>query len=785
MMSKYEAENENLEVQIQDVLKQKVINNKRFLLCHPSKKYWIDFIFQSALNDYTIQYQKREDYTRRISFLIISKDKFFSEYLQSLNISIQTAYTLGIEKHKYFSSKNVFSSIDDKYFFQCNTKHFLEKSSNNQIPDEIPLHYILPISKGYKIFSNINRGARNKIGRYDNKQQPVFYISNGINILTEEKLPNFDHIFIDCTSIDEVSTFNSMPISYFFNSCLDKRIPFLLNKKVDFYNFDPKLIPHLKSKMEKESTSLLENYDVQKLNINYIDTPFDESLEKIFNSINNLRKHSIFSYDLNLVGKLIYTLLNMPISAVKYDLITNSLIGEDSIKSQLREIRESENRYEHDDFEILIKEIDNLLYKYKLDSESPKHNPLLNKICSEYRKGNSIGILSSNKIINLGLKEEISRSISIDIDKLEDNKIYFYNRKKVFKGIEKIKCDVFFSFSASSLDDLQVIQKAEYKKSELYLYVIERVLLQEKLKKMIDSKNCLLEKYDHLKNQQISTYNLYKYFYNKVKLKETDNDYKNINLLDDLKQIKKNENVTIRKYKSYNGINAVKGTCIDFEDNTFIFLSQNSYINILNRNSQKQRKVKFNELEIDQEVIIINSDLRKDLYDIFLEMPDKNGQRLKNISLIERWHNLYEDKYILNKWNDDDLYNKMKINGWNRISKQNLSNWRTKLYYGPQSEVDIICLGKSMRIEEFIKNSKAYYDAMCAIRNEHRQIAKMLNSIIYNSLNEISVKSIEKLDEFNLTLENLKEAIQIKKIINISKETYSVKPSEIGIVYKN
>lgn len=69
------------------------------------------------------------------------------------------------------------------------------------------------------------------------------------------------------------------------------------------------------------------------------------------------------------------------------------------------------------------------------------------------------------------------------------------------------------------------------------------------------------------------------------------------------------------------------------------------------------------------------------------------------------------------------------------------------------------------------------------IRGERRATAKLLNKIIYYSNHKINVEDSVLLERYNLTLDEVKEAITIKKVRNISENFYFVKPSEIGLLF--
>lgn len=69
------------------------------------------------------------------------------------------------------------------------------------------------------------------------------------------------------------------------------------------------------------------------------------------------------------------------------------------------------------------------------------------------------------------------------------------------------------------------------------------------------------------------------------------------------------------------------------------------------------------------------------------------------------------------------------------------------------------------------------------IRIERRTAARLLNKIIYLSKRSIDTSDSVFLEKYNLSLEEIQEAIKIKKMASISDETYKVKPSEVGCIF--
>ncbi|CAM3505619.1 MULTISPECIES: DISARM system-associated protein DrmE [Saccharibacillus] len=772
----------NLENMLMNKTKTAVADEKPFILCHPDKDYWIDLIIKTTISEYVSGYKKREDFKRRLSVLIISIDPLVIDKLLKVNISKKIAFQMGFDRHRFFSEQGEFCAIDDKDYFQCNIKHYLEKGFESKVPEAVPLHYILPLAIGYTKFSNFPRGNRNKIGQYDNKQQAVFYVSASLNIMEKDDLPFFDHIFVDCASSNDLIKPSFSATSYFFDSCMDKRLTYLNNNR-EFYNFDPKLIPHLKLQNNAVLLNQLKNKDVQRLEISYIDTRFEECLSEAFEYFGLLRKRRFDPYDLSLAGRLLYIFLNTPVSAVEYDMVADEIPGVDTIQNQLKELKQSENRYEDDDFESLIKCLETMLNKHKLDYESPKQDELFSRILEERRKGKSVGILSPGRVVSIALKEQLASKLNTTIEEIGQQNVFLFNRKKVLKGSEKIKCDTLLLFTASSLEDLRILQIANYQQAEVLLYRIERSLLQSKLERMLTLNNNLLDNFSHSR-EQLTTYSLYRYFLNRIKLKNNELESENFDVLDFIKNIKSDVQISMRKNRPYEGKDAVEAYYIKFADGSGMFLSTETVVKVLNRNKQSQEEIYLESIETGSEILIIDLDAKKDLYDVFIESSDKGTEKKEHFKVIARWHELFEDRYVVGKWNQDKLYKQMRLNGWKRKSKQNFDNWRSRLYYGPQDVEDIIQLGQVMKVEDFIENAVVYQHSMNTIRSEHRQISKILNALIYDSTKGLSGVMSKKLSEYNLTVDRLKEAVKIKTILTISEQPYLVKPGEVGIIYK-
>ncbi|HFJ9496278.1 TPA: hypothetical protein ACGW7D_005730, partial [Bacillus cereus] len=78
-----------------------------------------------------------------------------------------------------------------------------------------------------------------------------------------------------------------------------------------------------------------------------------------------------------------------------------------------------------------------------------------------------------------------------------------------------------------------------------------------------------------------------------------------------------------------------------------------------------------------------------------------------------------------------------------------------------------------------------YYDAMSKIRIEKRNVSRILNKLIYFSNKKIDHSDMEIIENYNLSVEQLKESLIIKQVREINKtKIYKVKPVEIGILFE-
>lgn len=89
-----------------------------------------------------------------------------------------------------------------------------------------------------------------------------------------------------------------------------------------------------------------------------------------------------------------------------------------------------------------------------------------------------------------------------------------------------------------------------------------------------------------------------------------------------------------------------------------------------------------------------------------------------------------------------------------------------------------------MSIDEFINNAQLYYSAMQHVRNERRNAARILNKYIFAS-KAGREKMLSELEAYNLSIDQLDEAVKVKRIKNIQEKVYYIKPSELGILFED
>ncbi|WP_241736693.1 DISARM system-associated protein DrmE [Anoxybacillus flavithermus] len=774
-------------------LKDIILNKANIVFCYPKQCFFWILVLHTVLQDYLQNYKYRDDFAKRISVLVITDKNKFTKFLNNISVLYREFQYKIFEKHEFFRDKGIFCDLNDSYYAQCNWNHILNVYYDGKIPENIPINFILPVAVGYFNFKQMNRGERNKIGRKDNKQKPVFYVTDNINILKSIDF-EVDYIFIDYTYIRGFVNPALKGVFCYFDTSLDDRFMYLYNK-MKFLNFDTNLLSCLPNETITDKTilgnnnysiqNLIENRNIKNLDVVYIESEFEEEIAKGLDLLNKLSKKKFDPYDLKIAATILYNAIRTPVSATEYDLIAELQVTYEPINELLNELRESQNRYEDDDFEGLLALLEDIFYKKDLDKRSPKLNKIENQVIREVDQDKKVGIVTSNKIISLALKEHISLKLRCSIDDLESKGICFYSKKELLKGSENTDCDCLIMYSAINLEDLRILEMCNYKKAVLFLYKIEIEFLENKLKKLEQTYNHAAELITQYVHSPVS---IYRYFYNRMKRFVPKNDIdveKGLlnNIIDEVINLKIERNTSIRKKRMYKGKNAVKAKLIEFNDGSYMFANAEFLIKVLNRNVKKCESKKLSELSIGDELLIIDDDARQELFELFVNYTDKNEKTTRCYYLIRKWRELYEERFYNNRLDDEQLYKKMKSNGWDKTTKAILKNWRSGYSYGPRDFEDITCLGKVLFIDEFINNAQLYYSAMQHVRNERRKAARILNDYIF-ATKANREKILSTLEVYNLSIDQLDEVIKVKKIKDIHKKIYYIKPNELGVLFE-
>lgn len=449
------------------------------------------------------------------------------------------------------------------------------------------------------------------------------------------------------------------------------------------------------------------------------------------------------------------------------------------IKNLIKELKDSDFRYENLDFERIIRLIEDIFNKYQLDTVSPKYETLELIINKAIKNKEIILIVSSGKIDSLGLKEKISLNLKVDISDLESKGVYIKSYQDV-KDIQSGNFDTVILTSAIRVSDLDPILRTFGKKMIVLLYQLEIRELKSKFNMLSDIDN-EFPLSDFKRNNET----IYQILYKKIKRIDTDR-HKELNIkiedvLDSINRIKLD--LSNRLSKPYVFENAVKAKLVTFTDDSKMFIRPGNAVRYLIKSKKDIRKDHLKNLKGNEEILIINNDIKEDLYTIFIDnVTEKNLSKL-HYKNVREWRNLYEDKFFFLKLDDNKLYEKMIALGWDKSTKNVLKNWRSGYSYGPRDLEDIKILGKALDINVFIVNAEHYYKSMEHIRIERRTAARLLNKIIYLSKRSIDTSDSVFLEKYNLSLEEIQEAIKIKKMASISDETYKVKPSEVGCIF--
>lgn len=756
--------------QVVDCIKTK----DNHLVIYPNKKLFLPLVILAVLRNEASNFRYFSNPCKRTTVLVLTNRKSVVNTLQEFRLLSTGIFEICQKQHQYFMEKGIFCDISDPFFTRVYWRHHLSNYYEGQIEQEIPLHFIYPISFGYTTFQSISRGNRNMIGRKDAVQQPVFFITDNIKWLGNMEC---DYTFVDCSYMDKQLPPIPDGTLLFFNSPLDDRISYASSYMNSSIYYDGKTIMNIdiaevnNKVFSMEKTDMLRTADINNLNIEYIKANFEQSLEDAYSAMIRLKKKAFNSYDLAIISNLLYTIMRMPVEGIKYDEIATDKLFLDSIRDQIKELKESDNRYEDDDFEEVIKLIEDIFNKHSLDTFCPKYDAIKDIVIEGISKNKIIGIITSNKISNFSLKEKLSFILKVDIDQLEDYGVKFFNKKHVLKGIEQVECDYLILFSALTLKDLSVFLNSKYQRIFLYLYRLELNEIRRRLQLTISL-------FPGLKEEN----SIYKYFLNRIP-KSSINTMLNEEL-NFAQLINHDLNISLlRQTREYKGTNSVDAYLIKFKEVGSFFIKKNSKVRCIDKKSKKLIYKKFSELKIGDEILFIENDLRQDIFKVFIEAIEGEDEMSKNFSLIEKWRVIYEDKFLASNICDDKLFNKMQMLGWDKVTKVILKNWRSGFSYGPRDIGDIEVLGRALNIDEFIQNTEAYFRAMTKVRVERRTAARILNKVIYYSNKKLIEDEVNLLEKYNLTVDLLRSAVKIRKIQSISERTYRVKPSEINILF--
>lgn len=505
--------------------------------------------------------------------------------------------------------------MNDKTYSMVYWRTYLSRYFNNEIPELIPLYYVMPVASGRKNFKPISRGERNTLGRVDNIQPPTFTFSDTIKTLETNDLQEFDYIFVDGKSIKgniNVLEKRNTPYFIYLDNPLDIRAPYLLKKENKNYiidNFE------LKQFIDGGENMELPSSDINEISFKYIESPFEDALEEAFELLQKLQRDNFNSSDLKIIRSLLYNSIRMTIEGVEYDFIATFDPKYNSIKNLIKELKDSDFRYENLDFERIIRLIEDIFNKYQLDTVSPKYETLELIINKAIKNKEIILIVSSGKIDSLGLKEKISLNLKVDISDLESKGVYIKSYQDV-KDIQSGNFDTVILTSAIRVSDLDPILRTFGKKMIVLLYQLEIRELKSKFNMLSDIDN-EFPLSDFKRNNET----IYQILYKKIKRIDTDR-HKELNIkiedvLDSINRIKLD--LSNRLSKPYVFENAVKAKLVTFTDDSKMFIRPGNAVRYLIKSKKDIRKDHLKNLKGNEEILIINNDIKEDLYTIFID----------------------------------------------------------------------------------------------------------------------------------------------------------------------
>ncbi|WP_094702491.1 DISARM system-associated protein DrmE [Brevibacillus laterosporus] len=777
----------NIEDEFINKIERCISEDKNLIVSYPNKLLLFITVFRSTIMHEAHNFKLKIDSTKRVKVLIITRDKDFIEMSKNLKLYSEEVFRYSKDYHQYLRDNNFFCDMSDPEYAFVYWRHILALNYENNIPSTVPMNFIFPIAKGRKNFHMFSRGEMNKIGRRDNLQGPVFLFSDSINVLYDKEM-DFDYAFIDGSSIKKLFKPNlaNNKALYFFENPLDLRIPYMVKHSDENYILDKFMLKSIVKREEDNASiqhsllDILPKIEMNDVKIEYVESHFENEIESAFFMLRDLFIKGFSIYDIKLLTKMLYNIVRIPLEGIEYDFIAKYDPQYDTISEMLRELRQSDQRYEEENFENLIQIIEDIYNKHRLDVECPKYIAIEQRVEQAILKGESILVVSSGKIDSIGLKEKISEKFKVDIDNLMKRGIEIVSYQKAL-SMKDVVFDQFIITSAMRMNDFEVLFNNLGQKAIVLLYKVEIRELLNKFREVNDVQN-EVHKFPSVTNLDKSIYNS---LFSKIRRIDSQRanslEIEVSNMINDIKNVK--SNFAIRLSKVYKGANAIDVHLVTFDDGSRLFLRGNGEVRYRSKTNKKFSVKSCKDIKVKDEIILIDSNAREDLFNVFLRNVEDSNQSRHHYEMIKRWREAYEDKFISQKLNDESLYSKMRMLGWDKTTKSVLSNWRNGYSFGPRDLNDIRILGKALQIKDLINNAEVYHESMNFIRIERRVTARLLNKIIYYSNRKIDSGDLEFLSKYNLSIDDVRKSIQVKKVNQISSETYKIKPAELGILF--
>lgn len=732
--------------------------------------------------DETTGFRTRDNPSKRAEILVITNRLEMLAFLETCRVNTEKLFQTCRSIHQFIG----YCNMEDTYFGRVYWRHILYNYYEGKLPQEVPLQYIYPIATGYHKFKTLSRGNRNIIGRKDS-QNPAIYITENLEILNEQE-HCFDYIFVDCSYIKKGISKLPKGTLLFFDILLDDRIPYIQKRVVQNYIVDRTCLQNIDNREKPlpvlHIEKMLRKVSIHSLEVEYVKCNFEQEIERLSHLTDRLKKKKFSRYDMNIAAKLLHFLIRLPINAGFYDLIASLQPYWDTVQGLLKELKDSERRYENDSFEEMVSLFEDILYKHSLDRFNPKGDKVKKFILNEIKQGKSICVVSNSRRNQLALKEFISLAMRTTIEELAKYGIQFIVSKDVLDQNNSLECDSLVMYSAISLRDMQPLLNISFKRAKIFLYSSEINLITQKLTILSKIENQALRHF----NQDFSwnnDSNFYNYLFNRfnkfIRQKVINFSSVAANLLETSTTVSA---PVYRGERVYKGSDAVKANLVRFTDGSVSFFTKNSRVYVLSKKNKRVTSKRFCEVGLKDIVLFVDNDAKKDLYSIFIQSIDAKDTIKKAYQSIKKWRELYEEKFLEKKMDDDRLFRLMRNAGWNKTTKSVLRNWRTGYSYGPRDKEDIIVLGEVLGINSFKEDVNSYYDAMSKIRVERRKASRILNNLIYSSNQVLDNEDEAILARYNLTIEQLNESLVTKSIKEINLDRmYYIKPAEVGFLY--